>query len=168
MFLRLLDFLFPRLSLSGTEGYWMTAQELRAMYTSPIRMERGELRRAGIKYLDRLVAASTYESSPMLRLAIRRFKYGRMPRLSTALAGLLVRALPLLPVSQQTVFTSVPLHWSRRFARGFNQSQLLVDELSAVRGLCVQQLLRRVRPTGHQAWRSRRERARLCSARAAR
>lgn len=153
-----LDLLFPRTSLTGEEGTFITMSELRSLHAFPVRMEAIELKKVGVRYLDRLVAASTYESSPLLRLAIRRFKYTRIPALKTELGGLLLRASERLIIQPGTVLCPVPLHWTRRFARGFNQSELLADELRVARGWNVVCLLRRVRPTGHQAWRTRKER----------
>jgi ComF family protein len=44
------------------------------------------------------------------------------------------------------VVVPVPLHWTRRFRRGFNQAERLAIGVARVRGLpCVEPLLRRVR-----------------------
>jgi ComF family protein len=44
------------------------------------------------------------------------------------------------------VVVPVPLHWTRRFRRGFNQAELLARGVASARGLpCVPDLLRRVR-----------------------
>ncbi len=154
----LLDLFFPKTSLTGEEGAFVTAREERILHSCPIRMDSLELRKVGIKYVDRIVAASSYESSPLLRLAIRRFKYGKVFHLRTALGGLLVSASSLLSQYPDVVLCPVPLHWTRRFFRGFNQSELLAEELKNARGWNHEHLLRRIRPTGHQAWRRRRER----------
>ncbi len=45
----------------------------------------------------------------------------------------------------------VPLHWQRRWQRGFNQSELLAHEIARRAGLPVLDVLRRVRATKTQA-----------------
>lgn len=158
MWQRLLDYVFPRLSLTGQEGSLITTEEEQHLRSWPVVIEASELRGRGVKYLDRIIGASTYESSPFLRQAIHRFKYRRMPALRRALGALLVAASALLRVADDSVLCPVPLHWTRRFQRGFNQSLLLASIVADERGWVVADLLRRVRPTGHQARRSRAER----------
>ncbi|MDD5751529.1 MAG: hypothetical protein PHS73_03345 [Candidatus Peribacteraceae bacterium] len=153
MFATLLDLLFPRRSLTGSEGAWITEEELCLLVAAPVIEERGVLRRRGLHSLDRLVAASTYRRCPLLKKAIHTFKYRRIPALAGALAGLLPHDLP-----SDVVLCPVPLHWTRRFARGFNQSALLAAELGRERGCTVCDLLTRVRATGSQAKRHRVER----------
>ncbi|HVW66783.1 MAG TPA: phosphoribosyltransferase family protein [Candidatus Peribacteraceae bacterium] len=155
MWQRLLDFLFPRLSLTGREGMHVTPEEERHLRSWPVVIEAAELRSRGVKSLDRIVAASTYESSPLLRLAIHRFKYRRVPALQRELGALLAAASALLTVTGDSVLCPVPLHWTRKFQRGFNQSALLAAIVAEECGWHLAHLLTRVRPTGHQARRSR-------------
>jgi len=54
----------------------------------------------------------------------------------------------------------VPLHWWRKWQRGFNQSELLARQLAARTGLPVLEALRRVRATAVQAGLSNRGRRR--------
>jgi ComF family protein len=88
-----LDLLFPRRSLSGAEGEWITEQERRKLVPHPVIEEIAELRRRGIRSLDRLVAASTYVDSPLLKKAIHTFKYGHVRWLDKELGRLIVQAL---------------------------------------------------------------------------
>ena len=67
----------------------------------------------------------------------------------------------LAEVSQKIpagILCPVPLHWLRKFSRGFNQSELLALEVGAARGWEVKNLLKRTRWTGSQVGRRRRER----------
>jgi ComF family protein len=112
----------------------------------------------GLQSLDRIVAASTYDASPFLRTAVQRFKYGRVPALHSALGAMLVEASKLLTEHADTVLSPVPLHWSRQFFRGFNQSQLLADVVAKARGWPIENLLMRTHATGHQAHRLREQR----------
>lgn len=108
----------------------------------------------GARALDSVHVARRYDDSDMLRMVIRRFKYRRERRLAIPLAGLLREAWLVAGMPDHAVLVPVPLHWTRHFSRGFNQSECLARELSANIGQSVLPLLRRTRPTGHQAWRS--------------
>lgn len=155
MWQTLLDALFPRTSLGGQAGTWVTPAELAAMQSVPVVLERAVLRDRGIVSLDRIVAAGQYDNGPLLQSAILTLKYRRIRTLATPLGTLLVRAAPLLSLPSSTVLCPVPLHWTRQFSRGFNQSALLAAIVSEANGWQVHEMLRRVRPTGHQAHRSR-------------
>ncbi|HKD09958.1 MAG TPA: ComF family protein [Bryobacteraceae bacterium] len=45
----------------------------------------------------------------------------------------------------------VPLHWRKRWSRGFNQAELLAREVARKRGTPVVRVLRRKKPTATQA-----------------
>jgi ComF family protein len=77
------------------------------------------------------------------------FKYGRIQTLSGPLGRLLARALP----REQSfdVIVPMPLHWRKRWQRGFNQSELLAREIGRRTNTPVQNALRRVRGTVSQA-----------------
>jgi competence protein ComFC len=153
----LLDLVFPRMSLSGEEGEWVTAEERRAMARFPMVLHAGELREHGMPSLERLAAAAAYHRSPLLQRAVHLFKYRQIRGLEETLGSVLADAALSLRV-QDGVFCPVPLHWTRRFARGFNQSELLARRAGALLRCETLHLLRRVRPTGHQARRGRLER----------
>lgn len=154
MFERLLDFLFPRISLNGEEGMRVTEEEFSLLISFPVRTEAPELRAAGLLFLDRIVAASPYGASPLLQVAVRRFKYGRQRSYARELGAVLAEASEMIIPSDDLALCPVPLHWSRRFSRGFNQSELLARAVSEERGWPLASLLGRIRPTGHQAHRS--------------
>lgn len=154
----LLDLLLPKHSITGVPGVWITESERRAIRSFPVRVEASVLRRQGITSIDRLVAGSSYDHSPYLRAALHRFKYGRVRSLAEDLGALLVLACPLLIEHPESVLCPVPLHWLRTAQRGFNQSQLLAEVVARHTRLPIRPLLRRVRSTGHQAWRLRHER----------
>lgn len=138
----------------------MTSDELRQVRSWPLRTEGTSLSRHGIHSLDCLVAATTYDASPLLREAVRRMKYHRIPGLAVHLGFLLSEAAPLLHLWERTVLCPVPLHWTRSFHRGFNQSELLAREVSVRRGIPVHAMLRRTHATGFQSHRSRKDRRR--------
>lgn len=79
------------------------------------------------------------------RSLVLRLKYSR----KVALAATMARYMrPLVDVSAGTIIVPVPLHWSRLWWRGFNQSGLLAANLARLSGLEHRPaLLRRVRRT---------------------
>jgi len=156
MFKHILNFFFPVRSLmDDREGEWFSPDDQRLLRGNPSYEEQLSLQRRGVLCLDRLVAYGSYDALPLLRSAVQTLKYKRIPALAQTLGALMVRATPLLRQEQVPVLCPVPLHWSRHFARGFNQSTLLAEAVGAARGWKVRYLLARTRPTGHQAWRTR-------------
>jgi competence protein ComFC len=103
--------------------------------------------RSGLRGFDAAYCYGTYEG--VLRHLIHLYKYGRIQTLSKPLADLLNRALPR--DEQIDFITPVPLHWRRRWSRGFNQSELLARELGSRNGVPVMLALGRTRRTATQA-----------------
>lgn len=158
MLRRLLDLVFPVRSLTGEPGAWVTQDELTSLRSQPILLDAEACARHGMPSIRRLVAAGSYDRLPLLRKAIWTFKYRRMPGCAGPLGTLLLDAVPLLHLAD-AVLCPVPLHWTRTFWRGFNQAELLAEVVAQKSGqLPVSNLLRRTRPTGHQARRGRSER----------
>ena len=137
----------------------MTDEERLRMRSVPLIENRSQLRSRGIKYLDRLIAGSTYRDNSVLRSAMWAFKFRRQWRLAPDLAEVLIERIPKT-LSSDAVLVPVPLHVSRLITRGFNQAALLAKEVSAHTHLPHRTLLRRVLPTGHQSRRTKQER--LC------
>lgn len=104
-----------------------------------------------------ICSAAPYAQTPLLQRAMFMIKYRRIQRMIPPVATLLLDVIRP-EVHQGSVLCPVPLHWSRYIDRGFNQSVLIADFLHEHTGLPVQHLLRRIRDTGHQAWRSREKR----------
>jgi len=89
-----------------------------------------------------------------LKTLILRCKYERRVAISRALGRLLRERLALAPWADQVDrIVPVPLHWTRRIGRGFNQAAALARELAAAapkaKGVSPR-LLRRTRSTPHQ------------------
>jgi ComF family protein len=74
-----------------------------------------------------------------------------MKPLGALLAGFLCRALPEEERETFDAVAAVPLHWRRRWQRGFNQSGLLAARVARQFRLPSIQPLRRVRATATQA-----------------
>jgi ComF family protein len=152
----LLDFVFPRVSLTGESGLWITEKERARLQSTPIRESKEQLQKRGVHFLDHVTAASGYHDSWYLQRAIATLKYGRVRALAPELVTLMLSAKP--DALRDAVLCPVPLHWSRLLERGFNQTDLLTSELAKRTGVESLSLLRRTRATGHQAWRGREER----------
>lgn len=160
MFQRLLDLLFPLRSLGGVPGVLLTDRERTAMTPSPVLLDARALRLRQVAHLDRVAAGCLLDTTPHVRAALHRLKYRRDRALVQPLSAFLDAAASRLALPADAALCPVPLHWSRLFARGFNQSELLARALSARTGMRVMSLLRRRRATGTQTKRTRDERRR--------
>jgi ComF family protein len=103
--------------------------------------------RSGLRGFDRAASFGFYEGT--LRTLIHLFKYSGMRPLAGPLAGFLNKALPV-DVRYDAV-VPVPLHWRKKWQRGFNQSELLAAAVAKRRGVPLLKALRRKRPTAVQA-----------------
>lgn len=108
---------------------------------------RCALCRRGVRGFDAAYSFGFYEGE--LRKLIHLFKYGRVQTLAGPLGRLLARALPL--ERSFDVVVPLPLHWRKRWQRGFNQSALLAREIGRRTHTPVKSALRRVRYTESQA-----------------
>ena len=108
---------------------------------------RCSLCRRGVRGFDAAYSFGFYQDE--LRKLIHLFKYGRVQTLSGPLGRLLVRALP----REQSfdVIVPMPLHWRKRWQRGFNQAELLAREVGRRTHTPIANALRRVRNTPSQA-----------------
>ena len=101
--------------------------------------------RVRLRSLSRLRSAVAYEGP--VEAAVHRFKYNGWRRLAGPLAQLVAERLVIEGLASGTV-VPVPLHRDRQRQRGFNQAELLADELQ--RRLALPEppgRLLRVRPT---------------------
>jgi ComF family protein len=121
---------------------------------------RCALCRSGLRGFDASYSFGFYDG--VLRQLIHLYKYGKVRTLAGPLGDLLLRALP-----RDEAFdcvTPVPLHWRKRWQRGFNQSYLLAHRVAARTGIPESRLLRRLRFTASQASLSNTSRRRNVSA----
>jgi ComF family protein len=88
-----------------------------------------------------------------LRDLIHLFKYARVRPLGKVLGAYLGAALPREERFDMVV--PMPLHWVRRWRRGFNQSEVLAREVARRSGIKVVHAVRRARSTAPQASLSR-------------
>ncbi len=112
--------------------------------------------RSGLRGFDAAYSFGGYGGT--LRELIHLYKYGKVAPLSAVLGGYLLRALPR---DEAVDFLApVPLHWRKRWDRGFNQSELLARAVSRSTGIPVRGVLRRHRATAAQAGLSNTQRRR--------
>ncbi|HVW83320.1 MAG TPA: ComF family protein [Bryobacteraceae bacterium] len=103
--------------------------------------------RAGLRGFDSAASFGFYEDP--LRGLIHLFKYSGMKPLAGPLAGYLERAIAIDQRFDAVV--PVPLHWRKKWRRGFNQAELLARRVARRRKIPVINALRRKRPTAVQA-----------------
>jgi ComF family protein len=108
---------------------------------------RCSLCRLGLSGFDQVYTFGSYEGP--LRKLIQVFKYQGVRPLAPVLGGFLRRALPIQ--EHFDFIVPMPLHWRRRWSRGFNQSALLAREIARRFDSPVKSILRRVRFTPSQA-----------------
>ncbi len=103
--------------------------------------------RAGLRGFDAAYSFASYDGR--LRELVHLFKYGRMKPLARPLGRMMTAALPR--DRHFDLIAPMPLHWLRRWQRGFNQSELLAREISRRTGLPLVAGVRRKRRTEAQA-----------------
>ncbi len=103
--------------------------------------------REGLRGFDCAASFGFYEGT--LRGLIHLFKYSGMKPLVKPLGALLVRAIPM--DQQFEAVVPVPLHWRKRWQRGFNQAELLARSVARQRRVPLIDALRRKRSTAVQA-----------------
>ena len=77
------------------------------------------------------VTAALYSFEGRAAQAVKRLKYGRATALGPFMSEMIKESLDQLPLPAFDVIVPVPIHRSRRHARGFNQSDLLCESLSS-------------------------------------
>ncbi len=103
--------------------------------------------RLGLSGFDAVYSYGSYEGT--LRTLVHLFKYEKVHTLAKPLGDMLARAIPR--EERFDAIVPMPLHWRRRWERGFNQSQLLAREISRRWNVPVVKAIRRVKATSPQA-----------------
>jgi len=107
-------------------------------------MEEGPLR----------IVANLYAYRDRVGQAVRRLKYSRSTALAPVLAAMMAEGAERIGLVDYDLVVPIPIHWSRRCIRGFNQSELLAESFKGV----VPSALTRIRRTKPQTQLSREER----------
>ena len=104
-------------------------------------------------FLSGVFAVGKYQD-PILRETIHQFKYQGIESLKKPLTELLIRYLRkenLIGMLSNSILTPIPLNWRRKLNRGFNQSEILAEELSLVLNCRMINLLKRQKFSAPQA-----------------
>lgn len=110
--------------------------------------------RESLANFDSAYSFGSYEGP--LRDLIHHFKYGKIETLGRPLSRMLLRALPL--EEQFDLVLAMPVHWRKRWERGFNQAELLAKPVARRFGLKLSAHLKKTRYTKPQAGLSEPER----------
>jgi len=103
--------------------------------------------RLGLRGFDAVYSYGSYEGS--LRELIHLFKYNGVRPLAGTFGHLMAQALP-----RETTFDVIvpmPLHWFKKWQRGFNQSDILAREIGQKWNVPVRNLIHRKKATRPQA-----------------
>jgi ComF family protein len=101
-------------------------------------------------HFDRAVRLGPYEGR--LREVILRMKYRKEENLAELMGNLWARSLPDRLGSMPDMIVPIPLHWTRAWSRGFNQSEILARALARrLKLFCQARVLYRCRRTPQQA-----------------
>ena len=102
------------------------------------------------------LTACIYSFDGRAAQAVRDLKYRRATSLAAPMALLVQEAYVTMGLPEFDAVVPVPIHWTRAYRRGFNQSELLCEALP--RNLVFPRYLTRVRSTRPQVGLSRDER----------
>ena len=103
--------------------------------------------REGLANFDAAYSFGSYEGS--LQQLIHLFKYAKVESLADTLGHFMLQALPL--EANFDLVIAMPMHWRKRWERGFNQAELLAEPVARRYGLRLAKNLRRTRYTKSQA-----------------
>ncbi|OGV48110.1 MAG: hypothetical protein A2X49_12940 [Lentisphaerae bacterium GWF2_52_8] len=102
-------------------------------------------------------AISVFNMTPAVSELVQKFKYNNNPEMARpfgVLAANILKRSGLTP----DFLVPTPLHWTRAWRRGFNQSSLLCEIISEELGVPVLYILKRTRRTRQQTRLNREER----------
>ena len=114
----------------------------------------------GLSGFDAAYAFGSHEG--VLRNLVHEFKYGRIRTLAGPLGEMMISVLPR--EQRFDIIVPMPLHWLRRWQRGFNQARLLARVVSLRTGVPIVNAVRRSRSTASQAGLSNAKRRRNVAA----
>lgn len=118
-----------------------------------------EQRFAGFFPFERATGHFFYTPGTGIASLIHDFKYRRFPRLARWLGSVMGRELlPSGFFSDVSLLMPVPIHWTKRMRRGYNQTEYLARGISDATGIPVGDNLRAVRPHRTQTMLSHEER----------
>lgn len=160
-----LDLIFPKECLGGCGGWshylcidclWkIPLNSVQTCLTCGCRLAKNDIcQRSECKknfYLDNVLVVANYRDSKILKDAIHLFKYRFAQDLAHNLAILMLRKFWRFFTENHFIIVPVPLHSKRMLFRGFNQAELLSQQLASLSGKHYINLLERTKSTKAQA-----------------
>lgn len=110
--------------------------------------------------LDKIIIACNYDANEANRV-IHAYKFEGAQEFAKIMANTMLSTLQKEKSQEffsEFVLVPVPLHWTRRLWRGFNQSELLAKKLQNLLQIPIKKNLKRIRRTKQQARLSKKER----------
>ncbi len=138
----------PRCIICQCEGNFLCAEH--SHFEAPPANE------AEFQWLDGIWAATKYFSTPVEEV-VEFFKFRGLKDLAPLMAEQISKNIPASVWTNATL-VPIPLHWTRKFWRGFNQSELLAREIALQTKRPISMGLQRIRKTKQQAKLSKAER----------
>lgn len=120
-----------RLPVTGYEKYWLNTSGLNTDL-NPM-----EQRFAGQLPFDRACAPFFYTRDSALASLVHDFKYRGFSRLAFHLGKIGASILPPEFFLHTDIILPIPLHWRKKFKRGYNQSEMIARGISSVTGIPV-------------------------------
>ena len=144
------DALFPaRCIICKREGAWFC--EIHGKFPDAPADE------SRVENLEKIWAATAYYS-PTTRKAIEFFKFRGFASLADEFGKIMIERIPT-EVLKNAVVVPIPLHWTRRWWRGFNQAEKITQALvRQSNGVKMSLKLKRIRRTKQQAKLTKKER----------
>jgi len=129
----------PQCIISGEPGSFL-AKKHRKFPKPP-------LNKAKFKHVDKIIAVTAYDD-PVIKKIIHDFKFQGLKDLAPIMAQAMIKKLA---TSNQQLVT-IPLHWTRKIWRGFNQAEILAQEMQKInKNLVIDTGLKRIKKTSQQA-----------------
>lgn len=98
--------------------------------------------------LNGIIYAAKFNGS--VKEMIHYLKYNKYQTIAASLAKLVLKKLQISKVTKDSIIVPVPLHWSRYWQRGFNQSELIAKIISKNLKLEYISALKRIKNTAQQ------------------
>lgn len=130
----------PRCIITGREGTHL-ASEFRNFPPPPENQ-------ASFRYLDQIYAHTAYYD-PVVEQVVEYFKFKGFKQLAEIMVANIPP--PRRGSVEGVVLVPIPLHWSRKLYRGFNQAAVLAQALSRQSAILIYKNLKRQKRTSQQA-----------------
>jgi ComF family protein len=138
----LLDLVYPRkCALCGELGPKAICETCFATFSRAVSLERRPIHGVSATF-------ALFPYSERMAQAVTRLKYERATALAGPMAQFMRAGAEEFDLLVADLIVPVPIHWTRRFLRGFNQSELLCEAMPS-KAVCPR-ALRRIRATRPQ------------------